>query len=85
MSYFRCVSCGSLKTEVIDNQASGAFRRRRRRKCVCGHRFSTIELPVDEFALLNPDGAMIARLHRDAKRVATSIERVMQTRKAATG
>lgn len=85
MSFFRCVSCGSLRTEVIDNQASGAFRRRRRRECVCGHRFSTVELPMDEFTLLNPDGSMIAKLQRDAQRVASTIDKVMQTRKAAVG
>ncbi len=83
MSYFRCVSCGSLKTEVIDNQSSGAFRRRRRRKCTCGHRFSTIELPLDELSLLNADGALIAKLHRDAKRVTDTVEKVLQSRKAA--
>lgn len=40
---------------------------------------------MDEFTLLNPDGSMIAKLQRDAQRVASTIDKVMQTRKAAVG
>lgn len=53
----RCPQCDG-RTEVIDTVASGPrgeFRRRRR--CVdkaCGHRFSTLEVPIEGHTPLNP-------------------------------
>lgn len=44
MSLYQC-SCGE-KTEVIDTRT--AYKRlRRRRKCKAGHRFSTVEVPLE--------------------------------------
>lgn len=44
MSLYHCV-CGE-KTDVIDTRSSYK-RLRRRRKCKAGHRFSTIEVPLE--------------------------------------
>lgn len=42
-----CPACGSAKTDVKDSRPQpGGWRRRRR--CACGHRFTTMELVVDE-------------------------------------
>jgi transcriptional regulator NrdR family protein len=78
MAEFRCASCGNPATKVSDVRPTGAFRLRRRRVCKCGHRFSTIELPADEYALLALDGAMVARLHRSARKVTETIDAIMR-------
>lgn len=45
MSLYHCAECGG-QTSVIDTRPS--YRRlRRRRKCPNGHRFSTVEIPMD--------------------------------------
>lgn len=41
-----CPKCGE-RTEVIDARVYDKYMRRRR-KCECGHRFSTIEVPIDK-------------------------------------
>lgn len=43
----KCPSCGSTGIKVI-NSRPHPFGRERRRKCLgCGHRWSTIEVPMD--------------------------------------
>lgn len=82
MSEFRCKNCGSPKTSVIDSRRSAAFRIRRRRKCSnCNHRFTTFEISAEEFALFDIDGAMIAKLQRDAMRVTKTIEELTKQQK----
>lgn len=49
MSLYHC-SCGD-KTDVIDTRNSYQ-RLRRRRKCKNGHRFSTVEVPLEATAEL---------------------------------
>lgn len=39
-----CPKCGA-RTEVVDARIYDRYMRRRR-KCTCGHRFSTIEIPI---------------------------------------
>jgi transcriptional regulator NrdR family protein len=48
----RCPDCGSYNLGCIDTRESKTYpgRRTRRHKCQdCGHRFSTIEIPVEEY------------------------------------
>jgi hypothetical protein len=45
MSQYQCAQCGST-TNVIDTRPTHR-RLRRRRKCPHGHRFSTIEVPIE--------------------------------------
>jgi transcriptional regulator NrdR family protein len=82
MTAFRCQSCGGVNTEVIDTRRSAAFRIRRRRKCDCGHRFTTVEIPVEEFEIIDIDGGVVAKLRRDARRVADAIDAIVKSRRA---
>lgn len=45
-----CPICGATQIIVIDSRAASG-RIRRRRSCENGHRFSTVELPIDDKAL----------------------------------
>ncbi len=64
-----------------DVRPAGAFRTRRRRACSCGHRFTTFEITAEEFALLDIlDGGIVAKLHRDAKKVSETIDRMVHQR-----
>lgn len=84
MGDFRCSNCGGTKTSITDVRPTGAFKMRRRRKCECGHRFSTIEIPMEEYALLDiVDGSAVAKLHRDAKRIADTIDAIIRQRHQA--
>lgn len=69
MTDFRCLKCAMPKTRVADVRPSGAFRLRRRRKCECGHAFTTFEIPADDFELLAVDGGIIAKLDKTAHRL----------------
>lgn len=44
-----CPSCASQETFVKQSRAKGDDTRRRRECKACGHRFTTIEMPIDEF------------------------------------
>jgi transcriptional regulator NrdR family protein len=81
MAKFRCSACGSPNTDVMDSRPTAAFRIRRRRLCKCGNRFTTVEIPIEEFALLASfDGAVMAKLHRDARRVTATIDEIIRQR-----
>ncbi|MEO3387339.1 hypothetical protein [Mesorhizobium sp. CAU 1741] len=82
MTKFRCSECGGVDTDVIDTQRSAAFRIRRRRKCKCGHRFSTVEIPVDEYAAFNMDDGSVSELQKSAVHLAELIDRLKPTRAA---
>lgn len=82
MTAFRCRSCGGVDTEVIDTRRSAAFRIRRRRKCKCGNRFTTYEIPAEEFEIINIDGGVVAKLRRDARRVSDAIDAIAESRKS---
>ena len=45
-----CPSCGSRDVGVIDSRSwEDLQERRRRRECdACGHRWTTVEVPIDE-------------------------------------
>jgi transcriptional regulator NrdR family protein len=64
MSYV-CPNCSALKTHIVDSRPrdNGAGVRRRRKCTVCGHRFSTMEIPLEE----NPDAD---KMRADLARVA---------------
>ena len=78
MAEFRCTKCGHPHTSVSDSRPTGAFRIWRRRQCKCGARFSTIEIPTDEHALLELDGDMVGKLRRDAKKVTDTIDNILR-------
>lgn len=83
MAEFRCTKCGNPNTSVSDSRPTGAYRIRRMRRCKCGHRFSTIEIPTEEHALLEIDGDMVGKLRRDAKKVADTIDAIIRRQEDA--
>lgn len=54
MAALKCPQCGSFATFVIDSRphVEPVPAVRRRRKCECEHRFSTYEVYVPEFQIL---------------------------------
>lgn len=76
MSDFRCQKCGTMRTEVIDSRSAGPFRFRRRRLCKCGHRFSTYEIPADEWQVMRLDGGDIAMVERSVQRLAKRLAKM---------
>jgi transcriptional regulator NrdR family protein len=50
MKALACPNCGEQALDVIDtNQAQNVLVRRRRACRKCGHRFSTVEIPAEEY------------------------------------
>ena len=47
-----CPECGSPDTYVIESRASNGTIRRRR-ECVCGHRFTTYEVNEKQWKAVN--------------------------------
>lgn len=46
----KCSKCGSVNVQCVDSRQTPNNLTRRRRWCEdCGHRFSTVEIPVDEY------------------------------------
>lgn len=81
MSGFRCPACSGVRTRVIESRRSGAFRIRRRRECKCGYRFTTTEILAEEYELINIDGGTVANLHRQARKMADTIDAIASARK----
>ena len=54
-----CTKCNTELLKCIDSRSSGA-RTRRRHLCIkCGHRFSTLEISVDDFTELKRKEALL--------------------------
>jgi transcriptional regulator NrdR family protein len=46
----KCPACGHPNAGVINSRKpDGGTRAYRRRKCECGHRFTTIEIPEEQY------------------------------------
>lgn len=82
-----CPACGSAKTDVKDSrpQPDGW---RRRRLCGCGHRFSTMELVVDERPrvvqqVVTQGGAALRVVPLDLDALDDSLKRQLAARIAA--
>lgn len=41
-----CLKCGSSKSAVVDSRIYSKKMIRRKRKCECGEKYSTLEIPV---------------------------------------
>ena len=49
----RCVKCQSENTRIIDSRMGDGNSIRRRRWCLdCGNKFSTMEIPIEDFTAL---------------------------------
>jgi len=49
----KCPACGSNIGKIADTRLNGTpLSLRRRRECVCGHRWRTVEVSEDEFHAL---------------------------------
>lgn len=45
-----CPACNGALNSVMDSRLLGATKRRRRRKCdLCGHKWTTVEMPRAEY------------------------------------
>lgn len=85
MGEFRCPSCSGVETKVVDSRHVDAFRTRRRRHCKCGNKFSTYEIPVEEFRMMEVDGGTIANLGRAARKIVRDIEALTRQRQIKKG
>lgn len=55
---FPCPNCSASKTQCYDSRPNLGGTTRRRRKCTCGHRFTTYEMTAAAYdALRNVRGA----------------------------
>lgn len=66
---FSCSECQSARTQVYDSRPNSAGTIiNRRRKCQCGHRFTTYELTSEAYAALanlrNAAGTIVKNHHQ---------------------
>lgn len=54
-----CPKCGSDETAVRDTRMTGIVRYRRRKCNRCGNKFSTMEIPMQEYIRLKADEAAV--------------------------
>lgn len=75
--FLTCPACGKLGCAVKDSRPTenGAFVKRRRRCSKCEHRYTTIEIPADEYNRLLSVNKLAARLRKVCRDTITNLDR----------